>query len=199
MICEKDCHFGYDCTCADLIKKKYNIIYADPPWSYSDKMGNNSSFMSATSAYQTQSIEWIKGLKVNDIADKNCVLFLWAVSPLLPEALDTMKAWGFKYTTVAFVWSKLTKNNIKIANMGRWTMGNVELCLLGKKGKPQRQVKNIRQLVEAERTVHSKKPEEVRNRIVSLIGEVPRVELFARNKSEGWDAWGNEVESDIKL
>lgn len=124
---------------------------------------------------------------------------MWAVSPLLPEAFEVMKAWGFKYKTVAFVWSKETKNKKKIANMGRWTMGNVEIVLLGVKGKPQRIVKNIRQLVEAERTVHSAKPDEVRKRIVELMGELPRIELFAREKKEGWDVWGNEVESDIKI
>ncbi len=179
--------------------KKYKIIYADPCWSYSDKMGNDSAFMSSTSAYQTQDINWIKSLKVNEIADKDCVLFMWAVSPLLPEAFETIKAWGFKYVTVAFVWSKHTKNKIKVSNMGRWTMGNVEICLLARKGKPQRIVKNIKQLVEAERTEHSKKPSEVRDRIVELMGDIPRIELFARQKVEGWDSWGNEVECDITL
>ena len=110
-----------------------------------------------------------------------------------------MKAWGFKFVTVAFVWSKHTANGKKVANLGRWTMGNVEICLLGRKGKPQRVCKNIRQLVEAERFRHSAKPEEVRKRIVDLMGDVSRIELFARQKTEGWDVWGNEVESDIDL
>jgi N6-adenosine-specific RNA methylase IME4 len=180
-------------------QKKYKIIYADPPWSYNDKMGNDSHFMSATSAYQTQDKEWIKNLKVNDISDKDCVLFLWAVSPLLPEALEVMKSWGFKYVTVAFVWSKHTKNKIKVSNMGRWTMGNVEVCLLGRKGKPQRIVKNIKQLVEAERTEHSKKPTEVRDRIIQLMGDLPRLEMFARQKTEGWDVFGNEVSDSIVI
>lgn len=164
---------------------KYKIIYADPPWSYNDKLGNDSAFGSATSAYQTQGKEWIKNLlRWGDLIDKDCVLFLWAVSPLLPEALEVMEAWGFKYVTVAFCWSKHTKNKIKISNMGRWTMGNVEICLLGRRGKPQRICKNIKQLVEAERTVHSKKPDEVRKRIVELMGDIPRVELFAREKTD---------------
>ena len=110
-----------------------------------------------------------------------------------------MKDWGFKYKTLAFCWSKHTKNGKKVSNLGRWTMGNVELCLLGVRGKPKRKIKNIKQLVEAERTKHSKKPEEVRNRIVKLMGDIPRIELFARQKTEGWDVWGNEVESDIEL
>lgn len=110
-----------------------------------------------------------------------------------------MKAWGFKYITVAFCWSKHTVNKKKVSNLGRWTMGNVEICLLGRRGKPQRISKNIKQLVEAERTIHSKKPDEVRKRIVELMGDIPRIELFAREKTKGWDVWGNEVKSNIKL
>lgn len=141
----------------------------------------------------------IQALPVELLADKDCTLFMWATSPLLPEAFETLKAWGFKFKTVAFCWSKITKNHIAVSNMGRWTMGNVELCLLAVKGRPQRVVNNVKQLVVAERTRHSEKPQEVRDRIVTLMGDVPRVELFARTKPEGWDVWGNEVESDIQL
>ena len=187
--------------------KKYQIIYADPPWSYNDKMGDDSAFMSASSSYKTQDLKWIKSLKVNEIADKDCVLFIWAVSPLLPEAFEVIKSWGFKYKTLAFCWSKNTRHKLKVANMGRWTMGNVELCLLATKGKPKRDIKNIRQLVEEQRTAHSKKPPMVRKRIVELMGDIPRIELFARKEDtlfelqdwNGWDVWGNEVKSDIKL
>lgn len=135
------------------------------------------------------------------IADKDCVLFLWAVSPQLPEALGVMQAWGFKYKTIAFCWSKVTNKGNLVANLGRWTMGNVELCLLGVRGKPNsmRIDKSIKQLVIAERTVHSKKPDEVRNRIVQLLGDRQKLELFARQKTDGWDVWGNEVKSDITL
>ena len=179
------------------MEKKYKIIYADPPWAYNDKMSGHS--FSLDHEYETQSKNWIAELPIKNIADKDSVLFLWAVSPQLPEALEVMKAWGFKYITVAFCWSKHTKNKVKVSNLGRWTMGNIELCLLGKKGKPQRICKNIKQLVEAERTTHSKKPEEVRKRIVELMGDVYRIELFAREKTDGWDTWGNEVANDITL
>jgi len=180
------------------MNKKYQIIYADPPWSYNDKMSGHS--FSLDHEYKTQSKNWIANLPVRGVlADKNCVLFLWVVSPLLPECLEVMKAWGFKYKTLAFCWNKQTKNGKWVSNLGRWTMGNVELCLLGVKGKNQRICKNIKQLVIAERTKHSKKPDEVRKRIVELMGDLPRIELFARQKTEGWDVWGNEVESDIDL
>ena len=111
--------------------------------------------------------------------------------------MKTIEAWGFKFKTIAFVWVKQTKHGKWVSNLGRWTMGGAEICILATRGKPKRVIKNIKQLVFAERTRHSEKPAEVRNRIVSLMGDLPRIELFARQKTEGWDVWGNEVESDI--
>ena len=179
---------------------KYKIIYADPPWSYSDtQKSGGTAFFGASVRYPLMKNKDIANLPINDLADKDCVLFMWATSPLLPEAIETIKEWGFKYKTVAFCWNKQSKNGKWISNMGRWTMGNVEICLLAVKGKPKRIVKNIKQLVIAERKRHSEKPEEVANRIVDLMGDLPRIELFARNKRDGWDVWGNEVENDITL
>lgn len=101
--------------------KKYQIIYADPPWSYSDKMSGHS--FSTDHEYKTQSKKWITDLPIRYISHKNCILFLWATSPLIPEALDVIKAWGFKYKTVAFCWIKKTVNGKQVHNLGRWTMG----------------------------------------------------------------------------
>lgn len=171
--------------------KKYKIIYADPPWSYDDTMNGHS--FSLDHEYETQSFEWIKNLPVQMLADKDCALFMWAVSPQLPEAIDVIKAWRFEYKTVAFVWNKMTTSGEEVSNLGRWTMGNVELCLLATRGHPKRIRKDIKQLVKAQRTKHSKKPIVVRERIVQLIGDVPRIELFARETVEGWDAFGDEV------
>lgn len=168
------------------------IIYADPCWSYNDKMKGHS--FSLDHEYETQSKDWIAKLPVRDIAEKDAVLFMWAVSPQLPEALEVMKAWGFKFKTVAFCWSKLTTHGKDVANLGKWTMGNVELVLLGVKGRPQRICKNVKQLVRATRTVHSRKPDEVRQRIVTLMGDQDRVELFAREEAPGWIALGNEID-----
>ncbi len=105
-----------------------------------------------------------------------------------------MRAWGYKFKTVAFVWSKEHSSGKDVTNLGKWTMGNVEMCLLGVKGRPQRVTRNVRQLVRAVRTVHSKKPDEVASRIVTLMGsDKPRIELFARGGADdGWDRWGNE-------
>ena len=182
--------------------KKYQTIYADPPWKYNDKQSyNGTSTLGASSHYPTMSLEDIcnLGIGLRSLMADDCVLFLWATSPLLPEAIEVIKAWGFKYKTLAFCWSKETVNGIKIANMGKWTMGNVELCLLGTRGHPHRESKRVRQLVEALREGHSKKPDEIGSRIVELMGDLPRIELFARQKVEGWDCWGNEVEGDIGL
>lgn len=174
--------------------KKYQIIYADPPWSYNDKMSGHS--FSLDHEYETQSKQWISNLPIREICEDTCCLFLWVTSPLLDEGIKVISDWGFEYKTVAFCWSKETVNGKDVSNLGRWTMGNVELCLLGVKGSPNswRIDKSIKQLVRAVRTKHSKKPDMVRENIVKLLGERPRIELFARQKSDGWDVWGNEVE-----
>lgn len=175
--------------------KRYNIIYADPPWSYNDKMEGNS--FSLDHEYETQSLEWIKSLPVQEISEKDCCLFLWATNPMLPSAIAVMESWGFRYKTLAFCWSKETTNLITVKNLGRWTMGSVELCFLATKGKPKRICKDVRQIVFDFRKKHSAKPPEVRDRIVKLMGDVPRIELFARERKAGWDAWGNEIESEV--
>src|SRR3990167_8331338 len=178
--------------------KKYQIILADPPWSYNDKMSGHS--FSLDHEYQTQSKDWIKNLPIQNICDKDCVLFLWVISPLLGEGLETLKAWGFDYVTLAFCWVKETPLQFKqVKNLGRWTMGGVELVLLGRKGSPKRIKNNIMQVCFATRGKHSRKPDEIRSRIVDLMGDLPRIELFARQRTPGWDAFGNEVESDIVL
>lgn len=179
--------------------KKYSVIYADPPWSYNDKMAGHS--FSLDHEYETQSLDWIKSLPVADIAEKNSVLFLWAVSPLLPQAFEVIDAWGFKFKTLAFCWVKETPLlGVTVTNLGRWTMGGVELCLLATRGKPKRVCANVRQTVHEIRTSHSKKPHQVRLNIEKLMGGgVNKIELFARQKHEGWDTWGNEVPNDIDL
>jgi len=183
--------------------KKYQIIYADPPWSYSDTQeSGGTAYFGASVRYKTLSNKDICNLLVGNIADKNCVLFIWVTNPLLPEALEVVNAWGFKFKTVAFCWNKISKNGHWVSNMGRWTMGNIEVCLLATKGHPKRIAKNIKQLIINVRSSHSKKPSVARDRIVQLMGDLPRIELFARPPKDrlfkdesykGWDLWGNEV------
>ena len=146
------------------------------------------------------SIEDIKALPVGELADKACALFLWITFPCLYEALEVLEAWGFSYKTVAFVWVKQNrKNDDLFTGMGYWTRANAEICILATKGHPRRVSAGVRQVILSHVEEHSKKPDEARDRIVQLMGDLPRIELFARQSPEGWDVWGNEVESDVTL
>ena len=178
---------------------KYQVIYADPPWPYNDKMSGHS--FSLDHEYKTMTLDGICALGggVKTVSEKDCALFLWATSPNLPMAFRVIEAWGFKYKTVAFVWSKRTKHGKEVANLGRWTMGNVEMVLLATKGSPKRVKRNVRQFFTAERKGHSAKPHDVYEKIVQLMGDVPRLEMFARNEMEGWDVFGDQVENSIIL
>jgi len=177
--------------------KKYNIIYADPPWHY-----NNYAYKDAIRGvekeYDTMSQVDLCNLGVSSIAADDSVLLLWSTLPLLKEALDTIDAWGFIYKTTAFVWIKTNKNSMGLFwGMGNWTRSNAELCLLGIKGKPQRLNADVHQVIMSPIGKHSRKPDEVvRGRILQLCGDLPRIELFARRRVDGWDAWGNEDEND---
>ena len=145
----------------------------------------------------------IISLPINKISDENAVLFIWSTDYHLEKCMQVIQAWGFQYKTVGFVWFKKNKNNEPVCFMGAYTMkSGVELCLLATKGKDAHKLvkkHNVRSYVESIRLEHSKKPDDVRNRIVDLMGDIPKIELFARQKTEGWDVWGNEVENDIRL
>lgn len=172
--------------------KKYSIIYADPPWSYKDKRDGRHGGVLAH--YSTMSDPDIKALSVSSIANENCMLFLWVTFPKLQEGLDVIKAWGFKYKTLGFSWIKTNpKSGTPFFGIGYYTKSNCEVCLIGVKGKPIRISNSISSVVITPRERHSKKPDTVRDKIVQLCGDVPRIELFARESHEGWDCWGNEV------
>lgn len=173
--------------------KQYNIIYADPPWPYrawSEKgMGRSPEIH-----YPTMTFAQIAELPVERLAADDAVLFLWVTFPTLPEAFSVIKAWGFTYKTVAFVWVKQNKTTSSLFwGMGYWTRANAELCLLATKGHPKRVSAKVHQVILSPVMEHSRKPAEARERIVSLVGDLPRVELFARQITPGWDVWGNEV------
>lgn len=142
----------------------------------------------------------ICALPVADLTDKDCALFLWVTFPVLPDAFKVIEAWGYTYKSVAFTWIKTCRKSEGFhVGMGHYTRANAEICLLATKGSPKRVSKGVRQLIVSPIEEHSKKPDEVRDRIVQLFGDVPRVELFARQNAEGWDSWGNEIEPDIIL
>jgi len=179
--------------------KKYQIIYADPPWEYKES-GSGSRVVK--SHYPTMNIEDIKTLPIQSISDDKSILFIWVTFPRLEQGLEVIKSWGFNYYGLGFDWVKLSKNGKPSWGMGYYTRQNTEVCLIGVKNKPNRfipLVRNELSVVHSERLSHSEKPKIFKDKIVNIIGDVPRVELFARKKTEGWDVWGNEVESDITL
>lgn len=180
-------------------RTKYSVIYADPPWSfvtYSDKGKGRS----AEAHYNCLTLSELCGIPVAEWAVDDSVLFLWTTDPLLPQALKLISAWGFTYKTVGFYWAKLNKSAPKnrfaernfFTGLGYWTRANVEQCLLATRGNPKRVARDVRRLVIAPRREHSRKPDEVYDRIERLI-EGPYLELFARSSHPGWDCWGNEA------
>ena len=182
------------------MQKKYSIIYVDPPWDYKGQLQhtipNGGNTGGAITHYPTITVKEMSTWRIGDrLADSDCLLFMWTSSPHLDQAIELGIAWGFKYTTVAFVWNKMR------VNPGYYTMSECELCLVFKKGKiPQpRGARNVRQLVNEKRNRHSKKPIEVRKRIEQMFPTQEKIELFAREATKGWAVWGNEVESDIEL
>ena len=182
--------------------KKYNIIYADPPWNYGSRVytaktvgGKKGAFYSLEDYhYKTMSIDEIKKLPIKDISADNSILFLWVTFPNLIEGLEVIKSWGFTYKTLGFSWLKTNKkDNRPFFGIGYYTKSNCEVCLIGVKGKPPKASNSVSSVVISPREEHSKKPDEVRNKIVEFSGDLPRIELFARQYADGWDCWGNEV------
>ena len=172
-----------------LAGRRYSVIYADPPWRYRSK---NRGRGGAEDHYPTMAVEEIKAVRLP--AAQDCALFLWATMPLLPDALAVIKAWGFTYRTVAFCWVKQNMSGPGLfTGLGAWTRANSELCLLATRGRPHRLSRRVHSVVISPRQRHSQKPDEVRRRIVDLMGDVPRLEMFARTQARGWDVWGDEA------
>lgn len=191
----------------DLQPGHYRAILADPPWrweSWGRYRGERAGLApkgdrTVDKHYETQDATDIQRMPVIDLAAADCVLFMWATWPMLPEALDTIRAWGFAYKTCAFSWMKADPYRLfaddatPFAGMGYWTRANTEPCLLATRGRPKRLAADVRQGIIAPRREHSRKPECVRERIERLV-DGPYLELFARSRRPGWESWGNEVE-----
>ena len=178
--------------------KKYNIIYADPPWRYRDVHTWHKMRGGVEKHYKTMHIKEIEnmGETINKIAAANCLLFMWVTFPNLKEGLKVIEKWEFTYKTLGFSWIKTNKKNGKPCfGIGFYTKSNCEVCLIGVKGKPGNLIKSnkVSSCIISERREHSRKPDEARKRIEQLVGQVPKIELFARQEVEGWDCWGNEV------
>ncbi|KKM78249.1 hypothetical protein LCGC14_1361910 [marine sediment metagenome] len=196
--------------------KKYGVILADPPWRYKTWSGKGRNRCpdhrpfkgSSARHYEVMTFLEIAALPVRDLAADDCALLLWVTDPMLPRGLELLEAWGFRYKTVGFYWVKLNKlakihrfadgepglirEKELFTGLGYWTRANPEQCLLATRGHPKQLAKDVPRLVVAPRREHSRKPDEVRDRIRRLLPG-PYLELFARERAEGWDAWGDEV------
>lgn len=175
--------------------KKYDIIYADPPWLYNRRNNQNTKFgKGAIGHYPLMTYHDIERLPIPQIASENCALFLWTTFPYLDKQIKLFEKWGFDYKTLGFSWIKTNpKNENPFFGIGYYTKSNCEVCLLGVRGKMKPITNKVSSCVISPRREHSRKPDEVRDRIVELFGDRPRIELFARQQFPGWDCWGNEV------
>ena len=186
---------------ADLPRKHYGAILADPPWGFKVWSGPEKKAASrgTVAPYQTMEMSELRALPVKDLASDNCVLFLWIVWPTLPDALTIIESWGFTYKTCAFCWLKgdpyrlFSLEEDVYMGLGYWTRANSEVCLLATKGKVKRKDAGVRQGVIAPRREHSRKPDEIHGRIERLVPG-PYLELFARQRRPGWDCWGNQTD-----
>lgn len=180
----------------NLPNKKYKLIYGDLPLTYDDQAlaGNRG----AGCKYDLMKDDELLTLPINDIADDDCILFLWATFPKLQFCLDCIKSWGFTYKTVAFTWVKKNMNGTNFMGMGNWTRANAEIVLLATKGKPKRINAGINQIIESIPKEHSKKPDLVRQQILRLVGDLPRIELFPRTNIHGWDVFGNDEKLQLQ-
>jgi len=187
--------------------KKYNIIYADPAWDMGYVKGGKTQGSvkgGEPLPYSTMTDKEIMEMPIKDITADNAFLFLWVTDNRIPIVADIMQAWGFKYNSIAFIWNKISKCNTKVrTTLTPYTRRSCEYCFLGTRGKTKEMVKDhyvLQHIAWASQTrKHSVKPPEVAERIVKLCGDLPRLELFARQNIQGWDAWGNEVENSVIL
>ena len=184
-------------------QKKYKIIYADPPWSYTNKSMNKGG---AERHYKTTSIDDLCKMDVGSIAGKDSVMFMWVTFPMLAWGLKLMNSWGFTYKTNGFTWVKTNKNDTLYMGMGSHTRANAEICIIGIKGKGVKRVNcGIRNTQLHPRTKHSEKPAAFRSDIEKLYGvngsdlDLPRLEMFARTATDGWDVFGNEAPNSIEI
>jgi len=180
--------------------KKYEIIYADPPWQFNNKKTGGSMKSGAAHHYLTTGIEGLKQIDVNSIAADDCTLIMWWVGSMPQEAIDLVESWGFTIKNMnGFVWDKLTVKLKKFFGMGFRTRAGSESAIIAIKGKPKVCSHSVRAVHSFPVSKHSKKPVEFRDLIIDLCGDVPRLEMFARESAKGWDVFGNEVDNSINI
>lgn len=181
---------------------KYNVIYADPPWQYKQKSSGRGNKSGANDKYETNDVS---KMPINEITQENALMFMWCTTPLMPEAMDLLKAWGFKYKTI-IVWEKTG-----LLGMGNWIRIQTEFILIGVKGKVKPFSHQDRNIYKHPVGKHSQKPHIFRQLVETLskksFDRIDKLELFARTRDgmfgdieyEGWDVFGNQVNNSIKL
>ena len=183
-----------------MANKKYSIIYSDPPWQFNSKKTGGSMTSGAASKYMVTSIDDLKKIPVNDIAADDAILIMWYVGAMPQEALDLVKAWGFTVKNMnGFVWEKLTVKLKMFFGMGFYTRAGSESAIIATKGKFKPASHSVRAVHRFPVGKHSKKPVEYRDLIVELAGDLPRLEMFARESADGWDTFGNEASDSIVI
>jgi len=176
----------------------YDVILADPPWQFRVWNKDTGNGRSAESHYPTMSLDDICNIPVSQFASINCALFLWAVWPSIFDAQRVIESWGFEYKTKAWSWVKANKTGFGFfVGMGYYTRANDEPCLLATRGKMPVARRDIQALIYSPVREHSRKPDDQYRKIEALYPNKKYLELFARRKRDGWDSWGNEIESDI--
>ena len=177
-----------------LPNKKYQIVYADPPWDMRYVKGLKGGIHCFDMPYSTMSDEEIMALPIKDIIDKNSILFMWVIDSRIPKVKEIMESWGFRYITVGFIWNKKAETtNGYNAILSQYTRKSCEFCFIGRCGEKIVKNSNVDQFISESKKEHSKKPKVVRERILKMCGDISRIELFSRDRIEGWDCWGNEV------
>jgi site-specific DNA-methyltransferase (adenine-specific) len=179
----------------------YDVILADPPWKfryYNEETTDEKG--AAQKHYDLMELEEICALPIGELGADNSLLFLWVTWPMLPKAFEVMKAWNYTYRTLGFVWVKANPTGFGFfTGLGYYTRSNSEPCLIGGRGFLPRQTATVSQLIYAPIREHSRKPEDTYRKIERLYPDHRYLELFARRKREGWDSWGNEIESDLEI
>lgn len=171
----------------------FGCILADPPWAFKTWSGTTGTpHRTANDHYVTTDTIALKDIPVADVVAKDCALFMWVVDSHIADAIELGRAWGFELKTRAFTWRKLAANGNARIGMGYWTRKQTEMCLLFTRGKVKRKDKGVREIIDAPRREHSRKPDETYSRIERLV-DGPYLELFARQAWPGWTAWGNQV------
>jgi N6-adenosine-specific RNA methylase IME4 len=168
------------------MRKKYGTILLDPPWKFETYSAKGVTARSPDSKYRVEHLDALKSLPIGDYAAENCVMFMWVIDSHLEQALELMTAYGFTFKTIAFCWVKTSRNGKPVMSLGLWTRKGMEICLLGTKGKPVRKGKGVRQVIIEPRREHSRKPDEIYQRIEELV-DGPYCEAFSRQRWPGWD------------